>query len=165
MMCNGPVWWAAKQQRSNSTSTAQSEYIALSQRAAECLWLRKVCATVLGIKRMPTTNIMEDNTAALKWCYNPVNHAKQKHIPVAYHFIREQVAQFGNINVVPVATEFELADMFTKCLPAPRLRFLIDTILGKHPAPVARPTPTSTSLLDATAEALSDAVKTLQVTL
>ena len=150
MLCAGPVSWAAKQQRSTSTSTAQSEYIALSQAAAECLWLRKVCATVLHVASMPTTNIAEDNAAALKWCYNPINHGKQKHIPVAYHFIREQVAQFCNLNIVPIATEFQLADLFTKVLPAPRFRFLVDSIRGLNPTPLAPRT---------VSERIQDAVK------
>ena len=137
MLCDGPISWAAKQQRSTATSTAQSENIALSQAAAECLWLRKVCATVLHVDSMPTTNIAEDNAAALKWCYNPINHGKQKHIPVAYHFIREQVAQFGHLNIVPISTDFQLADLFTKVLPAPRYKFLVDSILGKNPTPLA----------------------------
>ena len=76
---------------------------------------------------------MEDNAAALKWCYNPVNHAKQKHIPVAYHFIREQVALFDNLNVVAVSTDLQYADLFTKCLPSPRMKFLVDSIRGLNP--------------------------------
>ena len=162
MLCNGPISWASKQQRSTSNSTSQAEYIALSQAAAECLWLRKVCATLLHIDAMPTTNLMEDNNAALKWCYNPINHSKQKHIPVAYHFVREQVKQFGALNIVPVATEFQLADMFTKCLPSPRLRFLIDTVRGLHPTPEARPT---SSVLGDTAGALGDKLEELTLDL
>ena len=95
---------------------------------------------MLHVTSMPTTNIMEDNSAALKWCYNPMNHSKQKHIPVAYHFIREQVTEFHNLNVVPIATEHQLADMFTKCLPAPRFKHLVDTLRGLHPAPKSSPT-------------------------
>ena len=134
LFMNGPISWAAKQQRSVSTSTAQAEYVALSAATAECLWLRKICATLLRVDRLPTTNMMEDNTAALKWCYNPMHHSKQKHIPVAYHFVREQVAQFDNINVVAVKTDLQLADLFTKCLPVPRMRFLVDSIRGLNPA-------------------------------
>ena len=78
--------------------------------------------------------MLEDNTAALKWCYNPVNHSKQKHIPVAYHFVREQVALFDNVNVVAVKTDYQLADLFTKCLAVPRMRFLVDSIRGLNPS-------------------------------
>ena len=85
-------------------------------------------------QRLPTTNMMEDNSAALKWCYNPINHSKQKHIPVAYHFVREQVAQFDNVNIVAIGTDWQLADLFTKCLPVSRMRFLVETIQGLNPA-------------------------------
>ena len=158
MLCDGPISWASKQQRSTSTSTAQAEYIALSQAAAECLWLRKVCATILHVPEMPTTNILEDNTAALKWCYNPINHGKQKHIPVAYHFVREQVTEFNNINVVAVSTEFQLADLYTKCLPAPRFKFLVDSIRGLNPAPQVRRTP---SAFDTAKDTIRDAVESV----
>ena len=117
---------------------------------------------LLHVDEMPTTNLYEDNTAALNWCYNPANHAKQKHIPVACHFVREQVSQFETFNVVPISTDMQLADMFTKCLPAPRLRFLIDTVRGLHPTPVARPT---TTPLSEVADTVHSAVKSMQVSL
>ena len=121
-----------------ATSTAESEYVAVAQAAAECLWLRKVLAAIARIDSLPTTNIYEDNAAALKWCHNPVNHAKQKHIHVAFHFVREQITQFRNINVVAVPTEHQWADLFTKSLPAPRFKFLVDCIRGLDPAPLCR---------------------------
>ena len=108
--------------------------------------------------------IYEDNTAALKWCYNPVNHAKQKHIPVAYNFIREQVAQFNTINVVPIATQHQLADLFTKCVPSPRLRLLIDMIQGLHPAPPSLPSPTNSKVAE-TVDKVTQAVESLKITL
>ena len=114
---------------------------------------------MLRVDGMPTTNLMEDNTAALKWCYNPINHGKQKHIPVAYHFIREQVVQFNNINVVPIPTETQLADLYTKCLPSPRFKFLVDTIRGLHPTPVARPT---NAMVDTVKGALGETLLSLK---
>ena len=105
----------------------------------------------LHVDSMPTTNIAEDNAAALKWCYNPINHGKQKHIPVAYHFIREQVAQFGHLNIVPISTEFQLADLFTKVLPAPRFRFLVNSIRGLNPTPLV-PRTVSETLKDMVSE-------------
>ena len=98
---------------------------------------------------------MEDNQAALKWCYNPINHGKQKHIPVAYHFVREQVSQFGSLNVVGVETQYQLADLFTKIMPAPRMRFLVDSIRGLHPTPPIRPTP---NWLESATETVSESV-------
>ena len=95
-------------------------------------------SAVSRLDSLPTTTIFEDNAAALKWCHNPVNHSKQKHIHVAFHFIREQITDFQNLNVVAVPTEHQWADLFTKSLPAPRFRFLVDSIRGLNPAPLTR---------------------------
>ena len=57
--------------------------------------------------------------------HNPLNHAKPKHIDIAYHFIREQVAKFGNLTIVPVPTVDQLADLGTKALASPRFEYLV----------------------------------------
>ena len=72
----------------------------------------------------------EKTGAAFGRAHNPVNHNKQKHIDIAFHFVRELV-ESKTINVVPVSTELELADLFTKTLPAPRFEFLVDMLRGK----------------------------------
>ena len=33
-----------------------------------------------------------DNTGAISLSKNPVQHSKAKHIPIKYHYLREQVA-------------------------------------------------------------------------
>ena len=104
MFMGSAISWASKQQRTVSTSTAQSEYCAMSDCAREALWLRQLVGTLLKLEVIPTTTLFEDNSAAQKWCYNPLNHAKQKHIDIAYHFVREQCTQFLNLNVVPIGT-------------------------------------------------------------
>jgi hypothetical protein len=43
-------------------------------------------------------------------------HSKTKHIPIKYHFLREQVAE-KNIRVEYVGTKEQVADIFTKPLP------------------------------------------------
>ena len=54
----------------------------------------------MELDSIPVTPILEDNADAAKWCYNPLNHAKQTYIDMAYHFIREQCAEFGNLTIV-----------------------------------------------------------------
>ena len=38
--------------------------------------------------------------------------------------------------MVPISTTFQLADLFTKVLPAPRFKYLVDSICGLNPAPL-----------------------------
>jgi hypothetical protein len=57
-----------------------------------------------------------DNTSAINISKNPVMHSKTKHIPIKYHFLREQVSE-KNIRVEYVGTKEQVADIFTKLLP------------------------------------------------
>ena len=66
------------------------------------------------------TPIFEDNQGAIALAYNPVFHKRSKHIDVRYHFVRERVAS-GEVELLYVATEHQLADLLTKPLPAPRV--------------------------------------------
>jgi hypothetical protein len=57
-----------------------------------------------------------DNTSTISISKNPVMHSKTKHIPIKYHFLREQVAE-NNIRVEYVGTKEQVPDIFTKPLP------------------------------------------------
>jgi hypothetical protein len=57
-----------------------------------------------------------DNTSVISISKNPVMNSKRKHIPIKYHFLREQVAE-KNIRVEYVGTKEQVADIFTKPLP------------------------------------------------
>jgi hypothetical protein len=64
-----------------------------------------------------------DNTSAISISKNPVMHSKTKHIPIKYHFLREQVAE-KNIRVEYVGTKEQVADIFTKPLPWEAFEYL-----------------------------------------
>jgi hypothetical protein len=64
-----------------------------------------------------------DNTSAISISKNPVMHSKTKHIPIKYHFLREQVAE-KNIRVEYVGTKEQVADIFTKPLPQEAFEYL-----------------------------------------
>jgi hypothetical protein len=143
MFMGAALTWASKQQRTVAVSTAESEYTAVSDCAREAMWVRRLVADLLGLDKIPVTPLMEDNTAAGKWCYNPVNHGKQKHIDIAYHFVREQIAEFGTLTIVPVPTVDQLADLATKALPAPRFEYLVRKVFNIAADRSLRSTPLS----------------------
>nr|GEY74804.1 copia protein [Tanacetum cinerariifolium] len=64
---------------------------------------------------------------------NLVQHSRTKHIAVCYHFIKEHVEK-GTIELYFVKTDYQLADIFTKALPADRFNYLGELfgISGKH---------------------------------
>nr|GFA07738.1 hypothetical protein [Tanacetum cinerariifolium] len=55
---------------------------------------------------------------------NPVQHSRTKHIAVRYHFIKEHMEK-GTIELYFVKTDYQLADIFTKALPADRFNYLV----------------------------------------
>ena len=60
-----------------------------------------------------------DNESAIKIAENPVQHSKTKHIEIRHHFIRDHVAK-GNIELLHVNTENQLANIFTNPLDEAR---------------------------------------------
>ena len=57
-----------------------------------------------------------DNTSSISMSKNPVMHSRTKHIPIKYHFLREQVSQ-KVVKLEYVDTKEQVADIFTKPLP------------------------------------------------
>ena len=64
-----------------------------------------------------------DNTSAISISKNPVMYSKTKHIPIKFHFLREQVLDnVAKLEYVP--TTEQLADIFTKPLPTTTFEYL-----------------------------------------
>ena len=67
--------------------------------------------------------IFYDNTSAINIYKNPIIHSKEKHIPIKYHFVREQVDK-KNIKLEYVGTKEQITDIFTKPLPREAFEYL-----------------------------------------
>ena len=65
-----------------------------------------------------------DNTSEISLTKNPIQHSRTKHIEIRHHFIRDHV-QKGDIDLVFVKTDNQLADIFTKPLNEDRQNFII----------------------------------------
>ncbi|GJW29971.1 putative reverse transcriptase domain-containing protein [Tanacetum coccineum] len=68
--------------------------------------------------------IYYDSKLAITISYNLVQHSRNKHIVVRYHFIKEHVEK-GTIELYFVKTDYQLADIFTKALPKERFDYLV----------------------------------------
>ena len=64
-----------------------------------------------------------DNTSSISISKNPVMHYKMKHIPIKYHFLREQIAE-KNIRVEYVGTKEQVVDIFIKSLAREAFKYL-----------------------------------------
>ena len=59
--------------------------------------------------------IYYDNTSAISLSKNLVQHSKEKHIPIKYHYLRDQ-AEKKTIKLEYIPTQEQIADIFTKPL-------------------------------------------------
>ena len=112
-----PISWKSGKQRTISCSSTEAEYKALADGTAEVIWLQYLL-TDLQIPSTSAPIIWCDNLGATYLSANPVFHARTKHVEVDYHFIRDRVAK-KEIQIRFISSKDQLADVFTKPLPAP----------------------------------------------
>jgi len=60
-----------------------------------------------------------DNTSGINLSKNPIQHSRTKYIEIQHHFLRDHV-QKGDIELIYVHTDKQLADIFTKPLDEKR---------------------------------------------
>ena len=68
-----------------------------------------------------------DNTSAINISKNPVMHSKTKHIPIKYHFVREQVSQ-KVVKLEYIDTKEQIASIFTKLLPRESFSYIMQKL-------------------------------------
>ena len=116
------VSWSSKKQSSVSLSTAEAEYIAAAACCTQILWMKQNLQDLQVTYDEPIP-ILCDNTSAISISKNPVMHSKTKHIPIKYHFLREQVTE-KHIKLEYIETKEQIADIFTKPLPKGTFEYL-----------------------------------------
>jgi hypothetical protein len=123
MMANGPITWRAKTLKRVSTSTAETEYIAVYEAGRQTKWLIQWLQEVEIYEDLPF-EIKCDNTAAITLSKNTSGHSRIKHIDVKHHWIREAV-DTGDVTITYVPSDDNIADLFTKALPRPQFEKLV----------------------------------------
>jgi len=110
----GAVSWSSKKQPIVTLSTTESEYIAATSCACQCIWIMRILETI-GFKEQKLILILCDSNSAIKLSENPVFHGKSKHIDVRFHFLRDLVRE-GKIKLSHCSTQNQIADIMTKPL-------------------------------------------------
>ncbi|GJW64863.1 hypothetical protein Tco_0116747 [Tanacetum coccineum] len=105
--------WFAKKQTALAISTTKAEYISSRKACQQALWMKQALIDY-GIC-LDDVPIMCDNKGAIDLSKNPVQHSRTKHIKIRHHFLCDNV-QKGNISIEKVASEDNIADIFTKPL-------------------------------------------------
>lgn len=126
MYAGGAISWLSQRQTSVAISTTEAEIVAASEAARETVWLSRLLKDLVVLKKIPCLRV--DNEAAIRLAENPEFHRRTKHIRIRHFFVRELVTS-GDLNVYKVASEEQLADIFTK--PLTRARILkISKLIG-----------------------------------
>ena len=118
MWGNAALSWGSRKQKCVALSSCEAELIALSEATKDVVYTRKF---VTGLDKSAVsgpTDLRTDNTAARHVSYNPELHDRMKHVARRHFFVRDMVENF-EINVPFVPTKENVADFFTKALPAP----------------------------------------------
>ncbi|KAJ9567342.1 LOW QUALITY PROTEIN: hypothetical protein OSB04_003308 [Centaurea solstitialis] len=120
------ISWKSKKQDVVSRSSTEAEYRAMAVTTCEIVWLRWLLAD-MGVDVSQPTPLHCDNKSAMQIAKNSVFHERTKHIEIDCHFTRQHL-QLGTISLPFVPSALQIADIFTKALPASRFRFLCDKL-------------------------------------
>ncbi|KAK2363075.1 hypothetical protein QL285_088089 [Trifolium repens] len=115
------ISWFSKKQNCVSLSTAEAEYIAAGSSCSQLLWMKQMLGEY-NVQQDVLT-LYCDNLSAINISKNPIQHSRTKHIDIRHHFIRDLVED-NIVTLEHVATENQLADIFTKALDANRFEAL-----------------------------------------
>ncbi|KAK6137941.1 hypothetical protein DH2020_028329 [Rehmannia glutinosa] len=117
------ISWKSKKQTTVSRSSAEVEYRALAATTSELLWLHQLFLD-FQIYLVGTSTLFCDNQVVIHIANNPTFHERTKHIELDCHFVWDCVVD-GTIKLLPMRSQFQLADLFTKPLPSSTLLSLL----------------------------------------
>ena len=124
----GPISWCSKRQPFVSLSTCEAELVSLVNTAKQLIFFNKL----LTFLRQPQTRIIiyEDNMAAITISEQEASPStsRTKHMDTRFHWLQQYI-QSGLIKPLYIPSNFNAADMFTKCLSPEIFLKLIELIL------------------------------------
>ncbi len=128
-----PVHYASKMQKEIALSTAEAEYIALSQAMRETIPFMRLMTEldVVFPLQLPKPKlhckVFEDNEACISMAKSPRFTPRTKHLALKYHHFKSWISS-GLIDIVHVESAEQIADILTKPLDHQlfsKLRFAI----------------------------------------
>ena len=113
-------------------SSASAEYYEASEACREIAFIRSILSDFYAIERLAPTPLLIDNRAAIAMGNTPQFTEKQKHIPIRICHLKECCAE-GMVELWPVSTKNEMADIGTKALGTDAFGHIKPIIFGHRP--------------------------------
>ena len=124
---HSPIVWYSKSQTTVESSTFGAEFV-VTRIAVNLVESLRYKLRMFGVPIEGPTNMFVDNSSVVLNATVPSSTLKKKHNSIAYHRIREAIVALI-IRIGEVNGKKNLADMFTKPLPAGELTNMIQKIL------------------------------------
>ncbi|KAK9724038.1 hypothetical protein RND81_05G043600 [Saponaria officinalis] len=116
LLGRGAILWASKKQNCITSSTMESEFIALAAAGKEAEWLRNLVYEIpVWPRPIPSISIHCDSSPTLANAYSEVYNGKSRQLGVRHSTVRELITH-GIISVDFVRIHHNLADHLTKGL-------------------------------------------------
>nr|GEY04865.1 hypothetical protein [Tanacetum cinerariifolium] len=115
------TYWFLKKQTALAISITEEEYISAGKTSQQALWLKQALVDY-GV-RLEDIPIMYDNKGAIDLSKNLVQHLRIKYIEIRHQFLHDNV-QKGNISIVKVSSEDNIANILTKPLKRESFNYL-----------------------------------------
>jgi hypothetical protein len=129
IMANGPVTWKVKSLKKVSTSTGETEYVAVYEAGRQAKWLIQWLQEVEIYEELPF-EIKCNNNTAITLSKNASSHSHMKHTDIKHYWIRKAV-EVSNIVVNYIPSKDNIANLFMKALPHPQFEKLVK-MMGLH---------------------------------
>nr|GEV80801.1 retrovirus-related Pol polyprotein from transposon TNT 1-94 [Tanacetum cinerariifolium] len=127
------VVWKSSKESTTAQHATEVEYIAAFEAAKEAIWIRKfideLCVIPLNDYLI---KINCDNSATIIMAKESGIQKGARHFQRKYHYVHECI-ETGEIDIVKVHTDDNLADLFTKALAGPKLTRHVRS-MGLRPA-------------------------------
>jgi hypothetical protein len=126
----GAISWCSRKQDVIALSSAEAEYVALTEACKEVTWLKEV-SKGFDVEISEPVTILTDSQSCISMIKNQHFSNRTKHIDTKYHYIRNQVTE-GKIKLEYCPTADNAADIFTKPLGSIKIDYLRKLIGLRH---------------------------------
>ncbi len=146
-----PIAWLCRKQPAITTSTTESEFVAVAEASTLIIFLRELTLEI-NPSFPPTATIYEDNLSTTTLLRSLFHHGKLKHLALRFLRVKELIWN-KLIQILPIRTSDQVADILTKPLPKDLFVHLRKLTLGGSQASEQSRAGTQTSLLNSQGDA------------